>query len=339
MNEALTKTLEICGFLTGTKQESRLMNTLGTILRLQQDPPIPLTFSEIYDQIQKDDPSAKLTKAWVHRVLKQLLDSKLIRLDSPTAHRKRYIADVNTIMAGFEQLKSKRIEDLEENQEKISSELAKITAIDCGRVSREFVESVTGRQETVSSRIVRGVDELHRVLRFNMVEMAGEGDIIRATLLWAGPFLNETAYVRMKRFFEAAERGAEIRYLISTDVFQTLEESNVHDYLDTFMGIIKGVIELRAEGKLFDGRLYSGPKTYNQVSLNRESMALVIAENPVTATWITRDFNPDLIDNAVETFDKDWNNAKSVLSLTQEDYEAFGIGPEGLMRKLIPPQE
>jgi hypothetical protein len=92
---------------------------------------------------------------------------------------------------------------------------------------------------------------------------------------------------------------------------------------------------LRGREKRFDARLYSGPKTYNQVSFNTESMALVIAENPVTATWITREFNPDLIDNATQTFDKDWKKAKSILSLTPEDYEALGVGPEGLIRKVM----
>lgn len=101
------------------------------------------------------------------------------------------------------------------------------------------------------------------------------------------------------------------------------------------MGMMKEVLDLRARGKKFDGRLYMGPKTYNQVSFNKESMALIIAENPVTATWITREFNPDLIDNAVESFDKDWEKAKSVLDLTPEDYKAFGAEPEGLIRKVL----
>jgi hypothetical protein len=98
---------------------------------------------------------------------------------------------------------------------------------------------------------------------------------------------------------------------------------------------VKELTELRANGKMFDARLYVGPKTYNQVSFNTESMALIITENPVTATWITRDFNPDLIDNAVQTFDQDWEKGKSLLSLTPDDFQAFGVGPEGLIRKLL----
>ncbi|MBE0527383.1 MAG: hypothetical protein IH631_10600, partial [Candidatus Thorarchaeota archaeon] len=105
------------------------------------------------------------------------------------------------------------------------------------------------------------------------------------------------------------------------------------------MGMMTMFFDLRARGKKFDGKLYAGPKTYNQVSFNNESMALIIAENPVTATWITREFNPDLIDNAVESFDKDWEMAKSILDLTPDDYKAFGAEPEGLIRKALSREE
>lgn len=335
VDKQLTEILEICGFITGGKQESRLMSILAVILKLQEDPPIPLAFANIYEQIQIDNPSTKLTKAWVHRVLKTLIETQLVRVDNPTAHRKKYIADVNTIMAGFEQIKSKKIETLEVKHSEIEKEIVEVTALDCSHLSKEFVKSVTGRQEEISSRIVRGVEELHRVLRFNMLEKAGEGDIIRATLLWAGPFLDEASGSRVSNYFEATERGAEVRYLVSSDIFKYSEMEETKQGLQGLMGMMEVLVDLRARGNEFDARIYVGPKTYNQVSFNNESMALIITENPVTATWLTRQFNPDLIDNAVKTFDKDWKKAKSILDLTPEDFKAFGVPPEGLIRKVL----
>jgi len=335
VDKQLAEILNICGFISGEKHETRLMSILAVILRLQQDPPIPLSFADIYEQLHKDEPDLTLSKAWIHRVLKMLIEMNLVRVDNPAAHRKKYIADVNTIMAGFEQLKSVKIEELEEKRSEIEKELAEVTAIDCGHVSKEFIQSVTGRQEEVSSRVVRGVEELHRVLRFNMLEKAGEGDIIRATLLWIGPFMNEAVNSRLERFFQAAERGAEIRYLVSTDIFNLEKNPEGKQVLQGLFGMMEKFKDLRARGKKFDTKLYGGPKTYNQVSFNFESMALIIAENPITATWITRQFNPDLIDNAVQSFDKDWKKAKSVTELTSADFKAFGARPEGLIRKVL----
>ncbi|MBE0526971.1 MAG: hypothetical protein IH631_08510 [Candidatus Thorarchaeota archaeon] len=172
-----------------------------------------------------------------------------------------------------------------------------------------------------------------------MLEKAGEGDIIRATLLWVGPFIDDSSRIRMKRFFDATEKGAEVRYLISADIFQVEQNSEIQQGLQSLLGMEQVFRDLRTRGKKFDARFYLGPKTYNQVSINNESMALIIAENPITATWITRGFNPDLIDNAVETFDKEWEKAKSSLDLTPDDFKAFGVRPEGLFRKVLSGEE
>jgi Fe2+ or Zn2+ uptake regulation protein len=333
--EGISKALELFGFVTGDRQESRLMNLLSVILRLQADPPIPLTFAEIYDQLLKEEPETNLTKAWVHRVLKSLVNSQLIRLESPTAHRKRYIVDVNTVMAGLEQLKSQRIRELEEQKSEIDKTLADITKLECGTLAQQYVKNVTGNKQKISSRIVRGVDELHRVLKYNMLDVARKGDTIRATLLWVGPFLDQGTMDRTQRFVEAAMRGVEIRYMMSVDIFRLEDLTRLEFDEERAAGMIQGLIELKKRGVKFDFRIYSGPKTYFQVSLNKDNMALVISEDPLTATWITRDFNPDLIDNAVKSFDRDWKKAKSLLDMKPEDMAAFGADPGGLIRKIF----
>jgi hypothetical protein len=335
--DSLSEALELCGFMTGERQESRLMSLLTVILKLQTDPPIPLTFSEIYNQLLRDGPETKLTKAWIHRVLKSLVDVQLVRLESPTSHRKRYIADVNTVMAGLEQLKSNRIRELESQKGEIDKKLSEVGRLDCGELAQEFVKSITGAQQKISSRVVRGVEELHRVLRYNMLDVAKKGDTIRATALWLGPFV-DGAMERTMKFIEAAQRGADVRYMISTEVFGLEEMLSSSSFnLEQVIILLRNLDELRKGGLKFDIRIYAGPKTYNQVSMNNNNMALIIAEDPVTATWITRDFNPDLIDNAVKSFDREWKKAKSFLEMTPKDLRAFGVEPGGLISKFTSP--
>ncbi len=334
-DRGIRSALELFGFKTGDRQESRLMNLLNIILKLQTDPPIPLTFAEIYDQLLREEPESKLTKAWVHRVLKSLLEVQLIRVENPTAHRKRYIADVNTVMAGLEQLKSDRIRELETQQSEISKTLEDVTKLDCGELAQKFVKNVTGAQQKISSRIVRGVDELHRVLKYNMLDVAKKGDTIRATMLWITPFLNQSVMDRTQRFVEAAMRGADVRYMMSIEIFRIEELTKLKFDESRALAMVQGMIELKKRGVKFDFRIYTGPKTYFQVSLNRENMALIITEDPMTGTWITRDFNSDLIDNAVEAFDKSWKKAKSLLDMKPEDLLAFGAEPGGLISKIF----
>jgi Fe2+ or Zn2+ uptake regulation protein len=331
----VTQALELCGFTTGDRQESRLMILLTVILKLQTDPPIPLTFGEIYEQLLKEEPKGKLTKAWVHRVLKSLVEMQLVRLESPTSRRKRYIADVNTVMAGLEQLKSERIKELEAQKIEIDETLEIVSGLECGELAQQFVKNVTGTQQKISSRIVRGVDELHRVLKYNMLDIAKKGDTIRATMLWFGPFLDFGILDRTLKFLEAAKRGADVRYLMSTDVFTIDELGKFESDFERASGLLHSMIDLKRKGVKIDFRIYAGPKTYNQVTLNRDNMVLVLAENPVTATWITREFNPDLIDNAVKAFDRDWKKAESFLDLKPEELQSFGVEPGALLSRLF----
>ncbi len=330
IDEELAEALELCGFGAGTRQESRLMSILGVILKLQEFPPIPLTFAEIYEQFQKEEPSSKLTKAWVHRVLKSLIDNQLIRVENPKSHRKRYIADVNTILTGLERLKGTKVEDLKTERREIDEELNEVNGLDCGDLSKELVKEVTGRQEEVSSRVVRGVAQLLRVLRNNMLDIAGEGDIIRATVIWLEPFVDDETGNRLMRFVEAAEKGADVRFLVTTDMFRVEAERGIQGSVEKTVRLLVTLVRMKERGKKFDIKLYAGPHTYNQISFNNENMALVITENPVTATWMTRMFNPDLIDNAIESFDKDWKRSKSFFELTPQEFGMFGVDSEEL---------
>lgn len=334
-SDELSKALDLVGLAAGDRQESRLKNLLSVILRLQKELPMPLAFSEIYEELLKEEPETKLTKAWVHRVLKSLVDNQLVRLESPTARRKRYIADVNTVMAGFEHLKTQRLHALEEQKSEINRAMEEVTKLECGTLAQQFVKEVTGATQEISSRIVKGVDELHRVLKYNMLDVAKKGDIIRATLLWVGPFLGSGSVERVQEFVETAMRGVDVRYMVSPDVLRADEIARENVDPERAVELVQGLNELRRKGVKFDFRAYVGPKTYFQVSLNNDNMALVITEDPMTATWITRDFNPDLIDNAVKSFDRDWKKAKSILDITPEELIAFGAEPGGLISRIL----
>ena len=331
----LSRALDLVGLAAGNRQESRLRNLLSIILRLQKETPMPLNFSEIYEELLKEEQGAKLTKAWVHRVLKSLVDNKLIRLESSSARRKRYIADVNTVMAGFEHLKAQRLHAWEGQKAEIDNAMEEVTRLECGSLAQQFVREVTGATQEISSRIVKGVDELHRLLRYNMLDVAKKGDIIRATLIWVGPFFGSGSVERVQRFMETAMRGVDVRYMITPDILRAEEVARENVDPEKAIQLVQGLKELRKRGVKFDFRVYIGPKTYFQVSLNNDNMALVITEDPMTATWITRDFNPDLIDNAVKAFDRDWKRAKSILDMSSEELAALGAEPGGLISKIL----
>ncbi|MHA2140114.1 MAG: hypothetical protein ACXADC_04650 [Candidatus Thorarchaeota archaeon] len=333
-DKVLREALTLLGFKVGSEQESRPVAILRTLLKIQGNPPVPRGFADIYDSILNENPEGKLSKAWVHRVLKPLIEDKLVRVEGQSRQHKRYIADVNTIMTGLEQLKTNRLHEIDEAIGALQTNLDDIIKLDCGVLAQQLVKALSGREQTPTTRIVRGVEELDRVLKYNVTSVAKKGDIIRATVLWLTPLL-KGGEDRMMKFIDAAKNGADIRYLVTIDILG--EQELVDREMDSkkMKVLVQGILKMREAGLKFDVRLFPGIRTYSQVSLNNQSTALVITENPLTATWLTREFNPDLIDNAVVSFDKHWNSAKSIFELTSEDFAAFGAAGGTLAKMLL----
>ncbi|MHA1939289.1 MAG: hypothetical protein ACW97O_13850 [Candidatus Thorarchaeota archaeon] len=129
----------------------------------------------------------------------------------------------------------------------------------------------------------------------------------------------------MMKFIDAANNGAEVRYLVTIDILGAEQMLNRDMDPGKMRGIVQGIFKMREAGLKFDVRIFPGVRTYSQVSLNNESTALVITENPLTATWLTREFNPDLIDNAVTSFDEHWESAISLFELTADGHKITNL--------------
>ncbi|MFX1472438.1 MAG: hypothetical protein ACFFBM_08040 [Promethearchaeota archaeon] len=332
-DETLREALEILGLNVGTaEEESRTIGVLRAILKIQGDPPAPRSFTEVYESVLEEIPDGNLSKAWVHRVLRPLVENQLVRVEGQS--RKKYVADVNTIMTGLEQLKTNRINQIEDELESLKVNQYQISKLDCGVLAQRLVRALTGQDQAPTTRIVRGVDELDRVLKYNVTDVAMKGDVIRATVLWLTPLL-KGGEDRMMKFINAAQRGVDVRYLVTLDILSAGELVE-RDMDPQRMGdIAQGIIKMREAGIKFDVRVFPAGRTYSQVSLNDQSTALVITENPLTATWLTREFNPDLIDNAISSFDENWKNAKSIFELTAKDFEKMGTSDSPLAKMLL----
>lgn len=327
MDDKTKAALRSLGLVMGSNVDSRTLNLLGAVLRIQEDPPIPLSFNRIYESMMEENPGPSLTKAWVRRVLKTLVDASLIRVESEHAYRKKYLADVNTVMAGLEKIKSEALQKLNRQRSVLSQQLDFMTSMDCGSLAENLVEDLTGGKQELSSRFIKGMDEYYRVTNSTIYEPAKEGDIIRCSTMVFAPFV-QGAMERVDRIFVVAARGVEVRY--SVTIKALTDDSSIRSEIppDRLVMTIASFIRSRKEGLPIDIRFNDGPKnTYQFMSLNNDSMAFMISENPLTAAWITRVFNPDLIDNAIAGFDLQWEKAVSLSKLS----------PEYLKKAKIPP--
>ncbi len=328
IDEKTNAALKSLGLVVGSSVDSRTLNLLGAVLRIQEDPPVPLSFKVIYEAMMNDNPGPNLTKAWVQRILKSLVDASLIRVESEHAYRKMYVADVNTVMAGLENIKSETIQKLNSQRSALMQQLDFVASMDCGLLAENLVEGLTGGRQKLSSRFIKGMDEYYRVTNSTIFESAKEGDIIRCSIITFTPYL-QGATERVDRIFVTAVRGVEVRYSVTTE--SLIQDDSIRSEVtpEALAGTIGTFIDCRKEGLPVDIRFNEGPKnTYQFMSLNNDCMAFIISDNPMNAAWITREFNLDLIDNAIANFDSQWEKSISLMDISPEYIKKTGISPD-----------
>ncbi|TFF91261.1 hypothetical protein EU545_04835 [Candidatus Thorarchaeota archaeon] len=318
LDQDMIEKLNLLGLKTSTESESRTVALLRIMLQLQSETERPMEFSEIYDAILREE--EELSKTWVHRLLKGLTDVGLVRTEGERTYRKRFIADATTLTRGLEKLKAQRRGEVQEQIQELQDETQRLQEIDCGLLAQQMVATITGREQVPRARFIQGVEELDRVLRYAITDDAGEGDIIRATVMRGRAFL-EGGIERTYKFVRAAERGAEIRYMFRPEFFAMGDEVTEKMGQESIAGFIQEMIRMRTEDIPFFIRVSRQPRTYNQVALNADKIALIITEEPMNATLVTKDFNPDLVRSAIENFDSAWNRAFSITDLSTEQLE------------------
>ncbi|MHA1169938.1 MAG: hypothetical protein ACTSRU_19085, partial [Candidatus Hodarchaeales archaeon] len=170
-------------------------------------------------------------------------------------------------------------------------------------------------------------------LKYNIHAAAKMGDIIRMSMMWIGPFA-QGVMSRSSKYFESASQGVETRMLANAEVFTGDSSSEKAISLEDGMALMFGFANLRKQGHKIDVRLYIGPQTYNASILNADRIAMIISDNPMTATYVTKDFNPDLIEDAVRSFDFTWDRAISLFDPDLKILEETGMAQSSVIGKI-----
>jgi hypothetical protein len=333
MDDPLQDWFRELGISLREQEDSTKLRLLRVLLQESGDK--PLSVAQIETLYREQFPGDKISETWIRRVIKQLLDVDLIKIESPLAYRKRYKADVNTIMAGIEKLRADTVAQTELGMKTLEDKLKSVKSVDPVSSAQEYVKTLTGRTENVSSRFIKGLDEFNRVIEAAIFSKAGEGDLIRASITFLGPLM-EKIPERWKKNFEAVERGAEVRYSIPHTALKLdgLMKSSIPQ--EWMIATLKQVIDYKKRGLKLDIRVNTGSlKEYQFVGINDESLAFIITEEPLNAAWVTKNFNPDLIKNAITTFDRNWDSCVSLLDMSPDLLSKLGASEESYLASMV----
>ncbi|MBN2231178.1 MAG: hypothetical protein JW779_16455, partial [Candidatus Thorarchaeota archaeon] len=229
--------------------------------------------------------------------------------------------DINTLATGLSYLKERVLHELVNEKQRIEESSRFVEKIDTIDLAQWLHEELTGEKKIPTSRFLKNIDEFHRITDETIYQASKAGDVIRTSVANAGPFVN--GYTdRIRRIFVAAQKGAEVRYAVPPSVLQSAALTEGKASQEMNKQILNAIVNERKSCPGLHMRINpAGPKSHQFVSLNDQVMALWISETPPTAAWLTREFNADLIDHIIDTFDEQWDKALLVREILDAEME------------------
>ncbi|MFQ5833074.1 MAG: hypothetical protein ACE5H4_10255 [Candidatus Thorarchaeota archaeon] len=283
-----------------TASEKRFQ-VLGALLRAQAEPGLSVGFDDIYDGLGGPGEKTTVAHSLIYRCLTSLEEQGFIHVDRGS-YKHGYIASSDTILTALNRLTQDKIDFLEEEIGRLGSEEQSVGRLDIDLLSTNMIELLTGEQSGEQTRFGHGVDGVRRLIESEIYSKAKEGDIVRASLDWIihRPSVSDK---RLRPMVELAEKGVELRGLGRLK----LRRKVMHSFATLYK-------KLKQRGLKVGLRFMLNPKaTYQLLGRNDEGIILIASEQPFTATWIPRSENPFLIDDAIDTFDRDYFQARDVL--------------------------
>ncbi len=289
--------LEIIG-VDSTRKD---MVILGAILKAQREPTEFIDFETLREQLAKDEGARRGKDSLIYRSLSLLEKEGFVKIDD-SGHKHGYNSSVTNIERALEKIINEKIADMKQELKQIDSEVTDLSDIKSEVLASYLIDTAIGRSKIEKSIFAQGFENILKLLDDKVYKGLKRGDVIRITLEWLsqGDFSNSRRVLNAEKL---AKGGVEFRALD-----HDRGERKIREKMRT--SIINWQKEYNAIGYRIRPRKDA---TYQFVARNNEGLVLVVSESPLSATWLPREANPDLVDNAIDSFDNDYVTGKSIL--------------------------
>jgi hypothetical protein len=296
--DELAKTLEVLR----VNLEEGQYKVLRAILMAQDESTEAVTFSQIQDQIIIEK-RKKMTRPLAYRYLKALENRGYIEV-AKGSYRNEYKANYNTIMRAIQKSRHETMESLWKKRDELESKRKYLLNLNLAEISTEIIELLAEKEFRNTPRSATGLDNIHRLTDAVLYSKAKKGDVIRVSYDW------------VQREDDIEKRRQEIgRKLMQRGlIFRTLVHNEISSLQTNLSKMRAKEYRLMKEAGLrVDARVsFESDHTYQIIALNKEGIVLIVSEEPVTAVWIPRSANAQLVDDAIDSFDAHFNVAKDM---------------------------
>ncbi|MGY5875057.1 MAG: hypothetical protein RTU30_04880 [Candidatus Thorarchaeota archaeon] len=317
-NNLINEQLEmLCVTLT-----SRDMLVVKAILQTQSGLSELTSFDQLYSQI-RDTSDRDLTKTWVYQCLSNLEENGFIVIDSITRPRK-YMVSTETITEGLNRARQAKHIDIVNEIEQIEKRIVFLNGLDIMVAASKFHDALLGREKTEVLKAAETTEEVRKLIIEQLCADAKENDVLR--LIERPGRLNEGGFqsgTTEQAIIEIASRGGKIQALLLVTEDVTTEFKNMSRYMSKREGpLLQALMSRQLEVRV----VVRDENTYRMLSLNSDRMVLILTDLsfPDKASFVTRDDNPLLIDDALRVFDELWENGRDIRELFLQSSENSG---------------
>ncbi len=288
--------------MLGIDMTSSQMQVFQAILAAAGGIGKPANYGEISSSLESVA-GKKYTKAYIYRRLHDLEDDGFISAD--TIHSPRtYTITESTVAKALEAKRNDKLSESLARRQELTTQLNRLRTVRTQQLAILLHHNLAGQSTIDKSTMIEGIENVRSTIIREIGDDAKEGDLIRvlAHMKTLQEGLGPSGVTELK-LIETCARGVRVRGLLtpssqgSNDLGKMA--SHIAPIVDAFSQVAKtGNLEAKFTREPIN--------TYRIVSLNEDKMILYLthgAESNVAALVHRKD-NPGLVDDAIKTFDK-----------------------------------
>ncbi|TFG34068.1 hypothetical protein EU527_05140 [Candidatus Thorarchaeota archaeon] len=275
---------------------SKDMVVLGALLKSQNDPKMYVDFETLRAQLEIDEGGRKGKDSLIYRSLSWLERTGYVEVDR-SSHRHGYNSNVRLIHKAIQDSIKGKMNSFENELKELDMEIRSISDIDAELLQSELTDLAAGEKELEKPVFAVEWQNILHLLDEKIYRNLKKGDIIRLTVEWLYRF-DELTPLRLKLIENLLQKGV---------IFKGVEHKKIDP--NTLAPRIRILRMWREQGYNLGYRInLREDATYQFIGRNSEGIVLIVSENPFSATWLPRESNPELVDNAIISFDTDYEN-------------------------------
>jgi Fe2+ or Zn2+ uptake regulation protein len=270
-----------------------------------------VTYKEVADEIMKVA-DKKYTKAYLYRQLRGLEEEGFIVVDA-IQHPQRYSASESALSNALKRKSQRTLSKLLSKRQDITTQLNLLETANPEEVAIAAYNDLVGITSINESNIIEGIENVRSTVIREFADGARSGDYVRvlAPAITLADGLGPGGMTE-QRIIQGASKGVKIHGILTPHQHEEFSIELIAGYLNALSGPF---IEAVSTGNVKVKLAKESVQTYRMVSLNRDKMLLYLthAKESDVAVLIHRGSNAGLIDDAISTFDRLWENGLDIV--------------------------